>query len=295
MVIFYYNDEVFKGEVSMIKNIIGGIAVGIANVIPGVSGGTMMVILGIFNRMMDAISGIFKKENHNRKEDIIFIFQVLVGAGVGIIGFAKILEVLFEYYPTQTIYWFIGLIAFSIPLFLKGEMKGEKLVIIPFICGLAIIFGLEFLNPGEGKVVVNPDFPALSAGLFVKMIIIGAVSGATMIMPGVSGSMVLLILGEYYLFKSYLANVTSFSLDVIMPLGFMAIGIAVGIVVSAKLCSYFTKTHKAGFLSLILGLIVASSLVLIPFDVSYNLSLVVTSIIAVIFGGIIVLGLSKIQ
>ena len=173
-------------------------------------------------------------------------------------------------------------------------MKGEKLVIIPFICGLAIIFGLEFLNPGEGKVVVNPDFPALSAGLFVKMIIIGAVSGATMIMPGVSGSMVLLILGEYYLFKSYLANVTSFSLDVIMPLGFMAIGIAVGIVVSAKLCSYFTKTHKAGFLSLILGLIVASSLVLIPFDVSYNLSLVVTSIIAVIFGGIIVLGLSKI-
>lgn len=295
MVIFYYNDEVFKGEVSMIKNIIGGIAVGIANVIPGVSGGTMMVILGIFNRMMDAISGIFKKENPNRKEDIIFIFQVLVGAGVGIIGFAKILEVLFEYYPTQTIYWFIGLIAFSIPLFLKGKMKGEKLVIIPFICGLAIIFGLEFLNPGEGKVVVNPDFPALSAGLFVKMIIIGAVSGATMIMPGVSGSMVLLILGEYYLFKSYLANVTSFSLDVIMPLGFMAIGIAVGIVVSAKLCSYFTKTHKAGFLSLILGLIVASSLVLIPFDVSYNLSLVVTSIIAVIFGGIIVLGLSKIQ
>ena len=105
----------------------------------------------------------------------------------------------------------------------------------------------------------------------------------------------LIILGEYYLFKSYLANVTSFSLDVIMPLGFMAIGIAVGIVVSAKLCSYFTKTHKAGFLSLILGLIVASSLVLIPFDVSYNLSLVVTSIIAVILGGIIVLGLSKIQ
>ena len=60
----------------MIKNIIGGIAIGIANVIPGVSGGTMMVILGIFNPMMDAISGIFKRENPNRKRDIIFIFQV---------------------------------------------------------------------------------------------------------------------------------------------------------------------------------------------------------------------------
>ena len=139
----------------MIKNIIGGIAIGIANVIPGVSGGTMMVILGIFNRMMEAISGIFKRVNPNRKDDIIFIFQVLVGAAIGIVGFAKILEILFEYYPTQTIYWFIGLIAFSIPLFVKGEMKGEKLAIVPFVCGLAIIFGLEFLNPGEGNTVVN--------------------------------------------------------------------------------------------------------------------------------------------
>ena len=279
----------------MIKNIIGGIAIGIANVIPGVSGGTMMVILGIFNRMMEAISGIFKRVNPNRKDDIIFIFQVLVGAAIGIVGFAKILEILFEYYPTQTIYWFIGLIAFSIPLFVKGEMKGERLAIIPFICGLAIIFGLEFLNPGEGNTVVNPDFPPLSSGLFIKMVIIGAISGATMIMPGVSGSMVLLILGEYYLFKSYLAHVTSFSLDVIMPLGFMAIGIAFGIVVSAKLCQYFTRTHKAGFLSLILGLIIASSLVLIPFDVSYDFNLILTSLLAALFGGIIVFGLSKIQ
>ena len=279
----------------MIKNIIGGIAIGIANVIPGVSGGTMMVILGIFNRMMEAISGIFKRVNPNRKDDIIFIFQVLVGAAIGIVGFAKILEILFDYYPTQTIYWFIGLIAFSIPLFVKGEMKGEKLAIVPFICGLAIIFGLEFLNPGEGNTVVNPDFPPLSSGLFIKMVIIGAISGATMIMPGVSGSMVLLILGEYYLFKSYLAHVTSFSLDVIMPLGFMAIGIAFGIVVSAKLCQYFTRTHKAGFLSLILGLIIASSLVLIPFDVSYDFNLILTSLLAALFGGIIVFGLSKIQ
>lgn len=279
----------------MIKNIIGGIAIGIANVIPGVSGGTMMVILGIFNRMMEAISGIFKRVNPNRKDDIIFIFQVLVGAAIGIVGFAKILEILFEYYPTQTIYWFIGLIAFSIPLFVKGEMKGEKLAIVPFVCGLAIIFGLEFLNPGEGNTVVNPDFPPLSSGLFIKMVIIGAISGATMIMPGVSGSMVLLILGEYYLFKSYLAHVTSFCLDVIMPLGFMAIGIAFGIVVSAKLCQYFTRTHKAGFLSLILGLIIASSLVLIPFDISYDFNLILTSLLAALFGGIIVFGLSKIQ
>lgn len=68
----------------MIKNLIGGIAVGIANVIPGVSGGTMMVILGIFNHTMEAISGVFQKENDHRKEDILFLFQVLLGAAIGI-------------------------------------------------------------------------------------------------------------------------------------------------------------------------------------------------------------------
>ncbi|MBS5113229.1 MAG: DUF368 domain-containing protein [Coprobacillus cateniformis] len=279
----------------MIKNLIGGIAVGIANVIPGVSGGTMMVILGIFNRMMEAISGVFQKDNDHRKEDILFLLQVLIGAAVGLIGFAKILEFLFNHYPTQTMYWFIGLIAFSIPLFLKGEMKGEKIKILPLICGLAIIFGLEFLNPGEGSVEVNPSFPTVTLILCLKMILVGIIGGATMLMPGVSGSMVLLIIGEYYLFKSYLANVTSFQLDVLIPLCFIGIGVILGIILSAKVCDFFIKRYKAGFLSFILGLIIASSLVLIPFDASYDVMVVVSSLLALIFGGVIVLGLGKLQ
>ena len=276
----------------MLKNIIGGIAVGVANVIPGVSGGTMMVILGIFNRLTEAIGNIFKIENKNRMSDILFLVQILVGAGVGLVGFAKVLEFLFNYFPTQTMYWFIGLIAFSIPLFLKGEMQGEKTKVLPLILGLALIFGLQILNPGKDG-TVNPVFPELTLFLCVKMIGIGAIAGATMLMPGVSGSMVLLILGEYYLFKSYLANVTSFSLDVLIPLGFMGIGILLGIILSAKFCDYMIKHHKAPFLSFILGLIIASSLVLIPLNVSYNFMLILTSALSLVFGGIIVLGLGK--
>ena len=279
----------------MIKNLIGGIAVGIANVIPGVSGGTMMVILGIFNHTMEAISGVFQKENDHRKEDILFLFQVLLGAAIGLVGFAKVLEFLFDHYPTQTMYWFIGLIAFSIPLFLKGEMKGEKIKIIPLICGLGIIFGLEFLNPGEGTVNVNPTFPSVDMMLCLTMIVVGIIGGATMLMPGVSGSMVLLIIGQYYLFKSYLANVTSFQLNILIPLCFIGIGVIIGIILSAKVCDYFIKRYKAGFLSFILGLIIASSLVLIPFDASYDLMMIVTSIIALGLGGVIVLGLGKLQ
>lgn len=279
----------------MLRNFIGGVAVGIANVIPGVSGGTMMVILGIFNRMMEAISGIFKKENPNRKDDILFLVQVLVGAGIGVIVFAKILEYLFNNFPTQTMYWFIGLIALSIPLFVKGELKGEKVKVIPLICGMAIIFALQVLNPSEGSANVNPAFPSVNLSLCLEMVLAGAVSGATMLMPGVSGSMVLLILGEYYLFKSYLANVLSFQLNILIPLVFVAIGVIIGIVLSAKVCKYFLEKYHAGFLSFILGLIIASSLVLIPFTASYNVFVVITSIISFAFGGVIVLGLGKLQ
>ena len=192
-------------------------------------------------------------------------------------------------------YWFIGLIAFSIPLFLKGEMQGEKIKWIPLIVGMAIIFGLQLLNPGESTTEVNPAFPSVSVSLCIRMIIVGIIGGATMLMPGVSGSMVLLIIGEYYLFKSYLAHVTSFQLNVLIPLFFIGIGVIIGIILSAKVCDFFVKRMKAHFLSLILGLIIASSLVLIPIHVTYNLSLIISSLIALIFGGVIVLGLGKLQ
>ncbi len=279
----------------MIKTLIGGIAVGIANIIPGVSGGTMMVVLGIFNKVMDSISDLASRDNKKRMEGIIFLAQVLVGAVIGLVGFAKVIEFLFNHYPTQTMYWFIGLIAFSIPLFMKSEMEGEKISILSFVVGMAIIFGLEILNPGDGEVNVNPEFPVVTIGLCLKMIVIGAIAGGTMLMPGVSGSMVLLILGEYYLFKSYLANVMSFSMDIFIPLGFMGIGILLGIFISAKLCGYFLKKYHRGTLSFILGLIVASSLVLIPFSATYNMTVIITSIIALILGGIMVIGLEKIS
>lgn len=277
----------------MIKNLIGGIAVGIANVIPGVSGGTMMVILGIFNQVMDSISNIFKPHNPDRKKDIIFLLQVLIGAGIGLVGFAKILEFLFSDYPTQTMYWFIGLVLFSIPVFMKSEMKNDKCNWLFVIIGMVLIFLINYLNPGKEDLAVNPVFPAITITLCIQMIFIGFIGGFSMLLPGVSGSMVLLILGQYYLFKSYLANVTSFQLDILIPLGFMGIGILLGIVASAKITGFCLKKNRVATLSFILGLIIASSIVLIPFHATYDIMMIITSLAAFAFGGVIVVLLNK--
>lgn len=279
----------------MIKNIIGGIAVGIANIIPGVSGGTMLVVLGIFDRMMEAISGLVKKDNPNRKNDILFVGQVLAGTAIGLVGFANVLNFLFANFPTQTLYWFVGLIAFSIPMFLNDELKGEKVNWLYFLIGFGLIFLLQYLNPGESNVDMNPVLPSINLGILLTFIVIGIVSGATMIMPGVSGSMVLLILGYYYLFKTYVSSVTSFSLTVLIPLSFAGVGILIGIFGSSKICAYSLKHYKREFLSIILGLISASALVLIPLDVTYNLNIIISSLFSLVFGGLVVLGLTKLH
>ena len=116
----------------------------------------------------------------------------------------------------------------------------------------------------------------------------GFVGGFAMLMPGVSGSMVLLIFGQYYLFKSYVAAVTTFAPDVLLSLVFIAIGIGLGIVTSAIVTNAALKKNKSATLSFILGLIIASSMVLIPFDVSYDLVMIVTCLLAVGFGGLFV-------
>lgn len=277
----------------MLRNIIGGIAVGIANIIPGVSGGTMMVILGIFQKAMDAISGIFKPHNPQRKEQLFFLVQVLAGAAIGLIGFAKVLNFLFEYYPTQTIFWFIGLVVFSIPLFMKSEVKGERVNWIWIILGMALIFIINYLSPASDTVVVNPAFPDVTIIHCITMVAAGFISGFAMLLPGVSGSMVLLIFGQYYLFKSYVAAVTTFQFDVLLSLCFIAIGVVLGIIASAAVTSIALKKNRIATLSFILGLIAASSIVLIPLDATYDLVTILTSGLAVIFGGLIVALLNK--
>lgn len=278
----------------MIKVFIGGIAVGLANIIPGVSGGTMMVVLGLFNRVMSSISGVFKLKNPNRLEDIKFLLVLLIGAGLGLVVFAKLLEFLFTDYPTQTLFCFVGMVAFSIPSLIKSEMKNDKFKPIPFLIGCAVIFGISYFTPEKSETVLSmADFPSIDIIYLILMVGIGMIAGGAMFVPGVSGSMILLILGQYYLFKSLLANVTSFELIVLVPLFFMGIGILLGIVLSSKITGYCLEKYHQGTMNVILGLVVASSIVLIPFDAAYSFGLLASCGLSLVIGGIIVLLLEK--
>lgn len=278
----------------MLKTWIGGIAVGLANIIPGVSGGTMMVILGLFDKVMRSIDGLVRIKSDTRKDDLIFLLVLGSGAIVGLVAFAKLLEIAFTHFPTQTMFAFVGMVGFSIPPLVKKEMKNDKIEWIPILIGATIIFTLMYLAPSQKEQVIQ-DFPALNIGYLVSMLFLGMIAGGAMFLPGVSGSMIMLILGKYYLFKSLLANVTSFQLDILLPLFFMGIGILVGIIVVSKIIKYCLTHFHSKTMNVILGLVIASSVVLIPFNVNYDLMLVITSLGALLFGGLLVMGLEKIS
>ena len=180
----------------MLKTIIGGIWVGVANIIPGVSGGTIMVLLGLFDRLMESISNIFniKIKLKDKKKDFLFLIQFILGAGIGLVGFAKILEFLFVSFEIQTLYLFIGLILFSLPMLKKKELNNTKINWVYLLIGIFIIGLISYLAPGEeGNIVPLSDLLAkdLNIAFLLTLILIGAISGAAMMFPGVSGSMVL--------------------------------------------------------------------------------------------------------
>ena len=276
----------------MIKNIAAGIFIGIANIIPGISGGTIIVMLGMFDKIMFAISDVFKKDAFNRKENIIFLFQIVIGLLIGLITFANLIDLLFNNWPTQTIFCFLGFILFSVPYIIKKEMN--KISISPLFLGLGfvIILSLVLLDNNSSSNIITA-FPIVTLPHLLKMFVLGIITAMATIFPGISGAMILLILGEYHLYKTYIAKVLTFNPEVTIPIAFIAIGIIIGIIFSAKITAWLLTHYRRQTMSIILGLIIMSSLILIPLNVEFDGLLILSSIVWFLFGGLVITTIEK--
>lgn len=175
----------------MIKNIIKGAIIGIANIIPGVSGGTMAVSMGIYDQLIHCITHLFSELKKNLK----FLIPIFLGAGIGLVGLSFVIEYLFDVAPFETNLLFIGLIIGGLPAMWK-RVKGNAVKvphIVAFVLFFALVVGLAAFGNAEGAdVVLEPGF---SNG--IMLFLVGVIAAATMIIPGVSGSMILLLLGYY--------------------------------------------------------------------------------------------------
>ena len=227
--------------------IIFGVIIGVANIIPGVSGGTMAVVLNIYDKLIDSVSN-FRKDF---KKSIMFLLPIGIGAVIGIVAFSKLIEFLLTNYPLATNFFFIGLILGSIPMIFKRatEDRFRLSSLVPFLLFLIGMLVLSSFSDGamSGEVVSQ-----LSAGIFIKLLVCSAIAAAAMILPGVSGSMVMVILGTY---NTVLTAISSMNILMLVPVG---IGVLIGIVGGAKVIDLCLKKFPQATFFAILGLILGS-------------------------------------
>ena len=241
-----------------------GFAMGAANVIPGVSGGTIAFITGIYERLIEALKGFdpsaaklllgFKLKEFAEKVDLRFLVALGLGVATSFLTLARVLEWGFKHHEAAVWAFFFGLIATSIPAVGKMVRKWSPGALILLVLGCGIAVSMAFLTPvGENA---NPFY----------LMLCGVVAMASMIIPGLSGSFVLLLMGNYKLIM--IDSLTALSgleleesLRVLIPVG---IGAVLGIVLLARILSWLFRNHHDWAVALITGFVAGSLLIIWP-------------------------------
>lgn len=244
---------------------IKGAGMGAANVIPGVSGGTVALITGVFEELIDSIksfdlaaiklllSGKFKEFAIHI--NLWFLVSIFIGVAISIISLAKVLDFLFTNYPIFIWSYFFGLILASVYFVGSTIQKWNTSVILTFIVGTAIALAISFLNP------------ATENDNFLYLILCGVVAICSMILPGLSGSFILILLGNYKLIV--IEAVTNIRLDILLP---VLIGAGVGLVAFSHILSWIYKKFRYQTIAALTGFILGSLLILWPWKNSFDIN-----------------------
>lgn len=249
----------------MIRMVLKGMVIGIANIIPGVSGGTMAVSMGIYDKIIHAATHIVSEF----KESMRVLVPILIGAAIGLVALARVIEIMFAKAPFQTNLLFIGLILGGLPAMAR-KVKGKSIRgghILAFLAFFCLVAGLALLGEQEGA-AADLTFNVWNA---LKLFGVGIIASATMVIPGVSGSMMLMLMGYYTpvlgQVNDFIDNVVDFHLPgildgccVLVPFG---IGVVVGIFAIAKIVEFIFQRFPDYAYWAIIGLIVSSPIAIL--------------------------------
>ncbi len=233
--------------------VLKGFVLGIANVIPGISGGTIAITLGIYERIIEMISHFTKKLKENIK------FLLLLGSGIliAIALFSNIIGYSLDNFPFATILFFIGFILGGMPVLFKKVKSTFKVSnVIIFIITFALVMLMTFINAGTvSKTIQNVDLTTI-----IILFSCGLVGAASMVLPGISGSFVLMLLGYYEPIINTIRSLTKFQNIVhnVLILGVFGIGVLAGIIGMAKLIEWLLKKYEIKTYWGIIGFVIAS-------------------------------------
>lgn len=261
-----------EGRMEFVRDFIFGVIVGIANIIPGVSGGTMAVMLGIYDKLIGAITLSFKKI----RENFWFLLLFGIGAVAGIVAFSNLIKYLLENFPVATNFSFIGLIIGSVPMIFT-RAKGERinwLNTVAFVIAFGLMIFISVLNRDS---INNKLVTTLNTPVFIWLTLVSAISAFAMILPGISGSFVMLVLGGY---TTVLTAIADRNIVLLIPVG---VGVVFGLLLGTALVRYLLRYFEQATYFAILGLVVGSIFSILPFaSIAVNAELFIAIVLMVL-------------
>ncbi|HIQ96794.1 MAG TPA: DUF368 domain-containing protein [Candidatus Limivivens merdigallinarum] len=286
----------------MILNFIRGFCMALADSVPGVSGGTIAFLLGFYDKFIDSLEQIMGKDKEKRKEAILFLLKIAGGWIIGMGGSVLVLASLFERNIYQISSLFLGLILFSIPLIIVEEkkvLKGHYQNLVFLVIGVALVVILSCINPVSGQ-GISVDVGSLNPGLCLYVFVAGAVAICAMVLPGISGSTLLLIFGLYIPIITSLKELMHLHFEYLPVLVIFGLGVLTGIALVIKAIKVSLKKYRSQMIYLIIGMMIGSlyAIVVGPTTLSVpqeQLTLSTFHIIFFLIGAVLVLGLQKLK
>ncbi|WP_226659320.1 DUF368 domain-containing protein [Pseudalkalibacillus hwajinpoensis] len=262
------------------RNIYRGLLMGVSDLIPGVSGGTIAMVLGIYRRLISGINGLMSK---HWKKEIGFFLPLLIGVGLALLLVSQLMEMLLEHFPQPTFFFFIGLIIGVVPFLLRKV--DYKKTFEPVHYGLLIVAGLLiastlFLKGDGGEVMKSLDLVD-----YIILFFSGWLASTAMILPGVSGSFVLLLLGSY---QTVIHGLSSFQIPLLLTVG---AGIIIGLSLTGKVIAHLLSKYTVSTYAVMIGLVIGSVVVLYPgFEPDMGLAVASIATLLLGLGAAVVLG-----
>ena len=279
---------------------IKGMAIGIANAIPGVSGGTIAFVLGIYEKLTYSISSLpmslIKLRWKDVAESLKILIPVFLGAIISIFLFLNIISFLFANYPIPTKIFFVGLVLGSFPFVTKTVEKYDLKIFLAFFLGafiMAIFVYFDINEPEINKIIVESTYSDFSVVYGIKLFFCGIAAAIAMVIPGISGSLLLLILGEYENISYFVSNITS-NFNYIYPLIFLGVGIVIGIFAISKLITILIQKYRGIVFGFVLGILIVSFLSLWPNITFLSVPMLAATVLSMCLGFLVAIVMEKI-
>lgn len=287
----------------MLIKILGGFLMALADSVPGVSGGTIAFLMGLYDDFIGSLNNIVSKDKEKRKKAIVFLIKLGSGWVVGMALASLVIKAVFEKHIYAISSLFIGFIAFAIPIIImeeKDSFKGKYQNIVFALFGIAIVVAVTYFSSGvEGINDLAVGNLTFTNGIFLFVGAMCAISA--MVLPGISGSTILLVFGLYQAVISAISEFLHFKLEYIPALFIFGLGVIAGVLSVVKGLKFLLEKHRSAIMYTIVGMMIGSfyAIIMGPTSLKENpkeaLSFETFNILFFIIGGVVIFGIQGLK